>query len=81
MVLRDTHSSRSSFMFLLPVMLKQLRLVLNREQGVCVAHNMHAALKPMCVGVKDHPSVVPSNEKTSGINHGGGCGGSRITAG
>lgn len=81
MVLRSTHSSRSSFMFLLPAVLKQLRLLLNREQAVCVVHTMHAALKPMCVVFKDHLHVVPSDGNTSRINHGGGRDGSRITAG
>lgn len=71
-VLRTTHSSRSSFVFLLPVVLKQLRLLFNREQAVCVAHNMHATLKPMFVVFKDLPCVVSSNGKTWGINHGGG---------
>lgn len=71
-VLRTTHSSRSSFMFLLPVVLKQLMLLFNREQAVCVAHNMYAALKPMFVVFKDLQCVVPSNGETWKINHGGG---------
>lgn len=65
-VLRITHSSRSTFMFLLPVVLKQLRLLFNREQSLL--HTTCAALKLTCV---DLQHVVPSNGKTWGINHNG----------
>lgn len=70
-VLRTAYSGRCSFMFLLPVVLKQLRLHFNREQAVRVAHNMHGGLKLMCIVYKDLHCVVPSSGKTGGINHGG----------
>lgn len=65
-VLRITHSSRSTFMFLLHVVLKQLRLLFNREQSLL--HTTCAALKLTCV---DPQHVIPSNGKTWGINHNG----------
>lgn len=55
-------------MFLLPVMLKQARLLLNREQAAGVARNdAHAALKAVRAVFGDLKRVVLSDGKTWGI--------------
>lgn len=55
-VLRITHSGRSSFTFLLPVVLKQLRLLFNREQSVlhttCATLLLISVESPVCHSLK-----------------------------
>lgn len=61
-VLRITHSGRSSFMFLLPVVLKQLQATFWQRTTTCAA---------LLLTSVDFQCVIPSDGKTWGINHNG----------